>query len=449
MNRFVTVLSLLILAFASPPARADIFAAVNVAAPPPRTDLDVAVVNASIGTRVSLPSLVNTTASEVHPSISSDGRRLLFKRLGAFGSSLLLVDMDTSASATLFSVAETRLSPIYGSTLTSDGRRVLTGRRLRPIAGSDGITRYFPVATVTDVSSFPTGPYPRSTRIAGSGSGFSGPGRVADVAVGGAPVYEPAVFQVVTDANPFGALVYSAFNIAVILRNSRIDFGQPALSGGFVFFDARRINENSGLLGGSDILLTSASPGSFGDGFQGAVSTGEDESQPGFTSDGRYFAFVRHGSDGHDRLFVRHVDSLAFLNPNGVDLGVVATRGIGSVSLYERAVLASSAITRTGQVNATLTSASSIGIFVQRIVGKTKVLGRKAYELETVGRVPLGSYGAGNVFTHWDFAVNGEPLAPGRYLVTVRAVEGDVVREFGESQVLTIGKKGTPKGEIR
>jgi hypothetical protein len=66
------------------------------------------------------------------------------------------------------------------------------------------------------------------------------------------------------------------------------------------------------------------------------------------------------------------------------------------------------------------------------------VLGRKAYELETVGRFPLGSFGAGNVFTHWDFEVDGEPLPPGKYLVTLRAVEGDVVRELGEPQVLRI-----------
>jgi hypothetical protein len=110
----------------------------------------------------------------------------------------------------------------------------------------------------------------------------------------------------------------------------------------------------------------------------------------------------------------------------------------GSLSLYTRAVVLGSVISRVGTVNATLASAASIGIFVQRIVGKTQLLGRKAYELETVGRFPLGSYGEGNVFTHWNFEVNGEPLPPGRYLVTLRAVEGDVVRELGEPQVLRI-----------
>ena len=171
----------------------------------------------------------------------------------------------------------------------------------------------------------------------------------------------------------------------------------------------------------------------------GGVSTSAEESQPALTSDARYLAFVRGGTGGNDRLFVWDPLTQTMLNSNGVDLGLQDTSSrCGSLSLYTRSLIGSSVISRTGTVNATLVSAASIGIFVQRIVGKTEVLGRKAYELETVGRFPLGMYGAGNVFTHWDFEVDGEPLPPGKYLVTLRAVEGDVVRELGEPQVLRI-----------
>ncbi len=179
----------------------------------------------------------------------------------------------------------------------------------------------------------------------------------------------------------------------------------------------------------------------------GGVSTSAEESQPALTSDARYLAFVRGGTGGNDRLFVWDPQTQTMLNPNGVDLGLRdSSSGCGSLSLYTRPVISSSVISRTGTVNARLASTSSIGIFVQRIVGKTRVLGRKAYELETVGRVPLGIYGAGNVFTHWDFEVDGEPLPPGKYLVTLRAVEdtaeGTVVRELGEPQVIRIpGRK--------
>jgi hypothetical protein len=440
MNRAAIVLSVLTLALATTQTRADIFAAVNVAASPPRTDLDVAIVNASLGTRVSLPSLVNTTANETSPSVSSDGRRLLFKRVGADG--LLLVDTSTGDSASLFSIAETLTSPIFDSTLTRDGRQVLTGRRLRPIQGSDGITRYFPVATVTDVSAFPTGPYPRSTRIAGSAA-FSRPGRVTDVAVGG-PFNETTVFRVVTDSSSLGVLAFTQFGRAAILRSDRVDYGLPAVGSGLVYFDYRTFFPSSGTFGTSRLAVTPADPVDFGEGVSGVTvaSAGSDESQPAPSENGRYLAAVRHDADGHDRLFVVDRDTRTQLNPNGVDLGVVTTRGSGAVSLYQQTVLTANRITTTGVVTATLASASSIGILVQRIVGVTIDRGHERYELEAVGRVPLGFFHTGELRTQWNFAVAGEPLAPGNYLVTVRAVEGDVVRELGESQVLRIDEKG-------
>jgi hypothetical protein len=91
----LTVLSILVLALASGQARADVFAAVNVAAPPPRFDLDVAIVNASLGSRVALPSVVNTTAFE-STEHGSDGRRLLFQRFGGSDGIRLLLN-DTSS----------------------------------------------------------------------------------------------------------------------------------------------------------------------------------------------------------------------------------------------------------------------------------------------------------------------------------------------------------------
>jgi hypothetical protein len=89
----------------------------------------------------------------------------------------------------------------------------------------------------------------------------------------------------------------------------------------------------------------------------------------------------------------------------------------------------------------TLASAASIGILVQRIVGTCGKGRRKQYELEDVGRYPLGSFGAGSVFTTWDFTVEGVPLPAGRYLVTVRAIEADLVRELGVPQVLKIDER--------
>jgi hypothetical protein len=55
-----------------------------------------------------------------------------------------------------------------------------------------------------------------------------------------------------------------------------------------------------------------------------------------------------------------------------------------------------------------------------------------------VSRVPLGSFTAGHMSTRWDLAVDGQPLPPGRYLVTLRATEDNVVRELGKPHVLRV-----------
>ncbi len=425
-------------------SRADVFAAVNVAAPPPRFDFDVAIVNASLGTRVALPAVVNTNAFEIYPSISSDGRRLLFQRFGGSdGRRVLLVDTSTGQSADLFTPTEIALNPIFNSNITSDGTTVATGRRFRAIAFSSG-TRFFPEVTRTDVRSFPTGPFPRSTLR--SPLSFSATGNVTDVAVGG-NANELYALRVAAGTGP-GALlliqlVPNSFSRAAFLSGPTADYGHPALASrnAFDFFNVFFEDRSSG---DYDLVFRRADPLSFeGTPLPVPFLAGDtDDSQPGLTDDGRYLGFVRHGSDGHDRLFVRDQVTLTTLNPNGVDLGFVTTRGIGSVSLYLRTVITASRITTTGNVTATLTEASRIGILVQRITGVTKERGQKLYELEPVGRVPLGDYGAGNVFTHWDFEVDGEALPPGRYLVTLRAVDGDLIREFGEPQVLRIGESG-------
>jgi hypothetical protein len=397
---------------------------------------------------------VNTTAFEIHPSISNDGRRLLFQRFGGSdGFRLLLVDTSTGASADLFTTTEIAGKPIFNSTIEGDGTTVATGRRFRSVQFSSGI-RFMPEVTFTDVRSFPTGPFPRTTLLTAS---YAAPGSVLDVVFGGNDRF---ALHLLPGSGLGELMLLQSGRAPQILRSATADLGRPAMqaddSSLFIplLYDHRSVSPSTGAFGNSNLGQRFAEPGLFGgpnpSAFSpGPINTEADESQPAITRDGRYFAFVRHGSDGRDRLFVRHVSTQTFLNPNGVDLGLVATRGIGSVSLYERAVLTSSRITRTGTVTANLLSASSIGILVQRILGATLQNGVKQYELEAVGRVPLGFFHTGKVQTQWDLAVGGEPLPAGRYLVTLRAVEGDVVRELGEPQVLRIGEKESPKGEIR
>ena len=426
-------------------SRADIFAAVCVAAPS-GIGQDIAILNASLGTPMALPSAVNTPDTERYPSLSKDGRRLTFQRTASTGSlRQIAVDLATGQSADLYSAFEIAASPIFGSAITPDGTTVATGRPFRSLFGL-----LFPHVTLTDLRSFPAGPFPKSGQTV-TQIGSTAGGKVLGVAAGAGGLL---AWQVARRSIHPEEIILTQIGGASSLPLSSIDhsYGQPAmaasnLAAGVIFVDRFVLNREVPLLIPGDIVFRPATVASFvgtPTRLRLGVSTDNiDESQPSLTADGRYIAFVRAPRIGNDRLFVFDTQTQTFLNESGVDLGLYNTRdSCGSTSLYVRTVITASLFLATGEVTATLTGASRIGILVQRIVGKTKVLGRKTYRLETVGRVPLGEYGAGNVFTHWDFEVAGEPLPPGRYLVTLRAVDGDLIREFGEPQVLRIDESG-------
>ncbi len=376
---------------------------------------------------------MNTSDFESNPTISSDGRRLAFERASGGSVSVrhLVADLATGQSADLFTGFEIAQDPITRSAIAPDGATVATGRSFRAFLGF-----VLPRVTLTSLQSFPSGPFSRSgltlTRRYASGAS------IRDVAIGGSNLF---ALGIRTSQGHEELVLAQTGGSSAVVRSASQAYSQPALAAtnpqSVLFVERRVLSSNSP----GNIVFRPATLA----GFAGTptslfqVNTPRDESLPALTADGRYVGFVRDAADADDRLFVWDSQTQTFLNPNGIDLGQRLTRlSCDSLKLYTRSVIGSSVISRVGNVNVTLAQASSIGIFVQRIVGKTKVLGRKAYELETVGRVPLGSYGAGNVFTHWDFAVNGEPLPPGRYLVTLRAVEGDVVRELGQPQVLRI-----------
>jgi hypothetical protein len=162
-----------------------------------------------------------------------------------------------------------------------------------------------------------------------------------------------------------------------------------------------------------------------------------DESQPALTADERYLAFVpRNFKD--DRLFVWDSQTQLLLNGDGVDLGEINTAGHGAVSLYTKSLFKLSQVTSQGVV-LQLLQPSGIGLVVQRILGTHRVLGKQAYRLGPARRVPLATFKKGRHGIRWDLKVNGRALAPGRYLVTVRAVTPKVVvRGLGRPRVIRV-----------
>jgi hypothetical protein len=80
----------------------------------------------------------------------------------------------------------------------------------------------------------------------------------------------------------------------------------------------------------------------------------------------------------------------------------------------------------------TTTKTQTIGIFLARVTGRRKVLGRSLPRIKPVGRVPLGATRKGRNRFRWNGRVNGRQLKAGRYLLTYRALRrGRVVSTSG------------------
>jgi hypothetical protein len=438
-GRFAAVAALsavaLLGALAPGAAQADIFAAVQVAAPAPRTDFDVAVLNASTGARVALPAGTNTTANETHPTITVDGRRLAFQRSDPAAGTVRIItaDLITSQSADLFNGFEVAQRPPSDPAIMPSSSVVYTGG---PFVAQSGAFAAPIVSTA--LFDFPQGPFTRSTLQLQYP--FATNGSLQDMAVGGAFI----AFQETRPGFQGELVLRQLGGIASLpLATSKASFANPGLAASnpsIVVFDQRSVS--GGGLAAGDIAFRPATTASFVGPptvLPAIVNSTADESQPALTSDGRYLAFVRHGSDGHDRLFLWDSQTQTLLNAQGVDLGAMTSRDVGSVSLYSKPILITPGISQGGLINLQLSQPSGIGIVVQRILGTHRVLGKKGYKLGPPRRVPLGTFKKGRHAIRWNLRVNGRRLAAGRYLVTVRAVTPKVVvRELGRPRVVRI-----------
>jgi hypothetical protein len=291
----------------------------------------------------------------------------------------------------------------------------------------------------TDLAPFPTGPYVHTTLRPQYTVHLVG--TVDDPVVGGNGLMAYAINDVNQELvlmRPDGTASMPQAQLPTSVANPAIAADHPTL----VAFDQRRLQTDLQSFSNGDIVFRPADVPTFvgpPTALPAIVNSSQDESQPALTSDERYLAFVRHGADGHDRLLVWDSVTQTLLNARGVDLGAVTTRDVGSVSLFTKAIVTTTSLGPGGLVTVGLTGPSGIGIVVQRILGTHRVLGKRGYKLGPARRVPLGTFEKGRHGIRWDLKVNGRRLAPGRYLVTVRAVTPKVVvRELGRPHVIRV-----------
>jgi hypothetical protein len=425
--------AVVVLAASAPAARADIIAASDSNSV--SGSLDIALVDINTDTHLALPAGINTSADETRPSITPDGKRLVFVR-GGGTTRIVMVDLSTGQSADLFNGFEVASHTPLAPLITADGNVVFTGGRWRPVSNG-----FQPFVTSTDVTGFPTAPFPHTDldldRVQTSD------GTVDDITANGSSIGDLVAFRAQFLANPSGlALSFrSSSGLSGVVRTGGAEFAHPVLGtpGGsptLVFDEHGRSSDH-----GKDIVFVAADLATFGPAtptpLPPVVNGNGDDSRPAFTPDSRYLVFVRRGSDLHNRLFAWDTQTQTIVNTTGVNLGTDSAFDFGSPSLYIRPVIDLSAISRRGLVTFNVLQTSGVGILVQRVIGHHRLFGRSVPTLKPVGRVPLGHFKKGHGTAHWNLRVNGKRLGHGTYQVTTRTLtKSGKVTDLGKPVII-------------
>jgi hypothetical protein len=414
------------------PARADIFGVAPVVAPG-HSNIDVGLIDVSTGQSLSLPAGVNTVAEESHPSISTDGEHLAFERLDPTAGTdrILVTDLSTGQTHDLVDAFTALTWHPTSPAISADGVSVATGTEGNGLfrwganaPGSFSREDAFPGSELVDPTPTTLGhpalyafrrnlPQPngvtRGQVLVEDVPGASGPLAVNSASVSGA---HPAI-DVSGDHN---RMVY---DIRGVDSSGHLEQGDIAFC--LIFL------HNGGPCGLGQATLPPL------------VNSPRDETRPAFTPDGRYIGFIRDEASGHERVYVFDTETQTLVDSDGADLGLVATLDTGNLSLYERPVLKSTNFPQFGTVVTNLGVAAPIGLFVQRVVGHHRLLGRRVPILKTIGRIPLGQFQRGRHKIHWQPVVNGRRLSPGLYQFTVRALtKSGRIRDLGKPRQLRI-----------
>jgi hypothetical protein len=405
-----------------PLAHADLIALVGRSRVP-GGDFDLVRMNATTGLMTSLPAGVNTFDGEGDASLSPDGSRIAFGRVDASGlPEYFVADFGTGEVSPLFGAIDSTVYQPRNPVFSADGTSVITGQ------GLPG-TNTVPTLISTTVDSL--GPFPIRTFLTVGSTPFIASG-TSSPAVGPNGLLACGMALVPTGAFPSDFILVHTASGDARIKDPNFNVRRPAVArqgGSTIVFE--EYNRAGGVFLVSRPLATAGTANSVL--LPDTVNKlGSEAHAPAFSPDGRYLAFLRHvkgpTANNPDRLYVLDTRTQLLLRDDGV-----ATE-TGAMDLRPSNVFTVAPMVTSTGLTFTLAKTTSVGIIVQRIVGKRRFLGRRVPKLKFVGRVPFGEF-APDV-THevpWDGKVDGKPLRRGRYLVTPRSITSD-------GQVLDLGE---------
>ena len=408
------------------PARADIFAVAPVVTSS-ANGIDVGWLDLSTGGSLTLPSGVNTPAIENHPSVTPDGTHLAFERVdNAAGTDrILITDLTTGQTRDLVDAFSSLNFHLTSPAIFPAGDAVKTGSVGTGLwdwsgPGSFGREDIFDGFELVD----PTAPAPDDL-------GQTRPYAFRRIVpqAGGGTIGQIVAEQVINAPGP------------VAITSSAVSAAHPAISpsdhktlvyDGFSLASTARRDISFCLL-----FFHNGSPCSLGQGqLPPLVNSAREESRPAFTPDGRYIGFIRDEASSHERAYVFDTQTQTLIDPDGTDLGPVATIDTGNLSLYDKPVFRITSLPDFGTLVVNPVTRVPVGLLVQRVVGHHRLLGRRVPTLRPAGRIPLGVFTQGRHVVHWRARVH---LRPGRYQFTPRALSSSgKIRDLGKPRIFRV-----------
>jgi hypothetical protein len=429
---------------------------------------DVGLVDVGTGNAIAVPAGVNTADDEIHPSLTADGRLLVFTRMKV--QPLLNGDVIPPSSRTLLMVDRSNgqfRNVMDGENLAGAGATITPGPSgedqiafgLRPPfpRGADSQTRI-----VTGGARGPNNfiqAANRNTGITGTAAGESA-NSVLDVpeatllrrSDGRTHVHAQLQFDPSTGRTNDLKLLFEARTTTSAAPTSSLALTarqQPSLRAGdgyaaFSTFTPGAIFSNIETM----LFPAQTTPETAPAIINPPHTQTKIQTMPAWSPDGSKLAFVRHPAAGdRDRklLVYETAPGIQTIMNAAIDLGDPAPTAQlgnfhdlwGGVSLATEtrpdavAVSCSTPVCRnaltgpTGNVQlspAVVGLKTNVGIVVARVTGTRSLFGRTVPKLRPLGRVPLGLAKPGRNSFRWNGKVGGRKLKRGTYVITFRAL---------------------------
>ena len=459
---------------------------------------EIRIVNAATGAQISVPAGVNTPDDELHPALSADGRYLVFTRMKLQPKlngdivpptlrTLQWVDRETGTITQLNSGG---IGPVFTSKTATSSALTWGIVPIEPPPGQTFGTAEGQVA-VAQTTGLGTVPPGQGTVIRASvpRTNLDVPHAASIVGLFTENVFTVGGCQPCADARTgrYLSLAYhNQITGALELGQARLSLfglqggmsGQPGPLRVLTFGDNGNPASHPVPRSGDGYVALDRATGEDADihsiTYPGEtqttvapapITTTDPERMPAWSPDGLKLAFVRHTSGQRKLGIFDATPGIQTVVNTPVAIGAEApspqTRqfqnvfggmsiatgppSTGPVVICNSTCLAQLARGTTGSpitLTPRVAVRTSIGIFVVRVTGTRRLLGRRAPRLRVVGRVPLGTAKRGRNRLRWNGRVNGKKLRRGTYLLTYRTLKGKRITNTSGSIRFRIAKGG-------